>query len=713
MSIKTVFDNALYRTYMVFFIIAMIGLAVLVRASIIQLIEGAYWRAKAKEMYVKSIPVEAARGNIYARDGSLLATSLPYYEVRWDATVVNKDTFDFNVDELATDIATYVSDEFTIGALREKLIEAYNNKERYFLIAKNISYPTLQRLQTFPIFRDGQYKGGIMITQQNRRQRPFKMLAARTVGRYDITENEKGGRDTFAIGLEGYFNEYIGGDAGEQLMQNVGGNTWIPVNDISDIEPKQGMDLVTTLDVNIQDVAENALMKAMVSSQSKHGCAIVMDVKTGAIRAMANIGRTESGEYAEDYNYATAMSTEPGSTFKLATMLSLLEDGYVNPEDSIDLNQGRMIFYNEDMVDAEAHGLNRTSIQHAFEISSNVGMAQLVDKYYNKGGREYRYLQHLASFHLDQLTGIELGGEPNPYIKNKNSTGWSQISLPWMATGYELKLTPLQLLTFYNAVANGGMMMKPYLVEQIKNYGKVFKQYRPEVIDRSIASSGAITAATKLLQGVVERGTAKGIYTDQYPIAGKTGTTILNFNKFNAVSKKYQASFAGFFPADKPLYSCVVVLYEPVYGIYGGAIAAPVFREIADKCYATEFSAHTALNGIDKKPLSTAQMPDRNAGYKNDLIKIYDELNINYRDSTSDRAWAISIAKHDTLELATRNNNESYIPNVVGMGLRDAVYLLENRGVKVRATGVGKVKSQSVKPGQSIRGVRYISLVLD
>jgi cell division protein FtsI (penicillin-binding protein 3) len=715
-------QHLLYRTYAVFFLLALGGLAIFVRAVQIQLFEGAYWRKKAEEMYVKKIPIEATRGNIYAHDGSLLATSLPYYEVRWDPMVVEQDTFDRYLDELSTLLASYISPDLTAGAMRQRLLEARRDGNRGFLVGRNLSYPDLQRLKTFPIFRLERNKGGLTSVVQNKRQHPFKILGRRTIGFYGSIEKPGAdglaSLDTIQYGLESAYNQFLAGEQGEQTVHNIGRDVWVPIADLSKIEPKAGMDLVTTLDVNIQDVAETALMRAMETYRAKGGCAVVMEVSTGAIRAMANIGRTENNEYWETYNFAASMSTEPGSTFKLATMLALLEDNLISLQDTVNLEGGRARFYDQVMEDALEHGEYQVSVQRAFELSSNVGMAKLVEKHYTQNRDINGFLDRIRDFRLDKPTGIDLENEPNPYIKDPKNAGdnWSGITLPWMSTGYELRMTPLQQLVFYNAVANGGKMMKPYLVEEIRDNARTHKRFGPQVLKRRIAGAKSIQTVTDMLEGVVKNGTASNIYTDRYRIAGKTGTSIVNYSQYIAgkAPKKYQASFAGFFPAEQPLYSCIVVIYEPETGLYGGTVAAPVFRAIADRCYASSFFAHEPLPEKPAAPLANQQLPDFQVGFQEDFKTITKALRLKTVPVGERNApLALLRAENDTLKTYARTWKKDLVPNVVGMGLRDAVFLLENLGIRVQSVGVGKVKSQSVKPGQSVRSVRSITLVLD
>jgi cell division protein FtsI (penicillin-binding protein 3) len=574
------------------------------------------------------------------------------------------------------------------------------------LIKRGVSYPQLQEIQQFPIFNLGnKNRSGLIVESVNKRLTPFKILAHRTIGY--IRDNAE------PIGLEAYFDKTLRGTEGKQLVRRVSKDLWVPVSELNGIEPMPGKDLITTIDINIQDVAENALLNTLREYDAEHGCAIVMDVETGAIRAMANIGKTDQGNYWETYNFGVGAATEPGSTFKLVPILALLDDGLIKLTDSINLNYGKHKFYDEEMTDAIDHGLDSTTVQRAMEMSSNVGVAQLTHKYYNKTGKAAKFLEHIRRMHLNEPTGIELAGEANPFIKDVDRNDWSGTTIPWMSIGYELQITPLQLLNVYNTLANGGKMMKPYLVTEVQELGKTVKRFKPTVLERSLFRPSTVKQATEMLVGVVERGTADNIRSETYYIAGKTGTAITNFKKTakNNNYRKYQASFAGFFPADRPMYSCIVVITEPKTGIYGGKVAAPVFKEIADYCYASQIKGQKPLN---QKTFVWAndRMPDLQIGYKEDIERVLKLLKMPYQ-LESGASWVVARAEKDSIKLKARQFQDKLVPNVVGMGLRDAVFLLENRGVRVNVVGAGKVKSQSVKPGRSTIGVSNITLVLD
>ncbi|HFC00590.1 MAG TPA: PASTA domain-containing protein, partial [Phaeodactylibacter sp.] len=509
------------------------------------------------------------------------------------------------------------------------------------------------------------------------------------------------------VGLEGYFDKILGGSDGKRLkVYRASSKTLIPVNDFNEIAPKSGDDIVSTIDVNIQDIVQKALLRGMEHTNAQNGTAIVMEVKTGKIRAISNLGKNPDGWY-EDYNYAVGAAVEPGSTFKLASMMSLLEDGYIDLDDTIDLEKGLHVFYEEEMRDASYHQLDSTTIRRAFEISSNVGVAKLIQKYYGDTKDGEKFIQHLRDFRLDKPIGIEINGEDPPYIKqayNKDDD-WSGITLPWMSIGYEVELTPLQLLNFYNTVANNGTMMKPYLVTQVQHFGEVIETFKPTVIKQQIAKPATIKKLKELLEGVVERGTAKKLKSNRYHFAGKTGTSQINYYKFDRTENiKYRASFVGYFPAENPVYSCIVVITEPRQnGRYGSEVAGPIFREIADKCFVKQKDLYPALNETPQKRLTKKKLPQLDVGYKKDVAKVLEKIELPHTDSGV-KNWAVLTAKTDTLHIAPRYISRDVVPNVVGMGLRDALYILENLGLKVTFEGVGKVRLQSLKVGTKIKG---------
>lgn len=705
-------NEVLLRIYLVLMAVVLMAIVIFVKSVKVSVTEGDYWRQKADSMYVRMKPVLAERGNIMAADGSLLATSLPFFDIFFDPNsdaISDKDYFQ-HLDSLAYCLATFVDPSYTPGGYAEYLRQMRADKRiRYVPIKKAATFSDLEMIKGFPLFRNGRYKGGLIVRRQSKRERPFRLLAQRTIGY--VREGAK------PVGLEGTYHKVLAGKEGKELMQRIGPDLWAPVNDLSVVEPRNGDDIVTTIDVNIQDIAEEALLRALQYHDAAHGCAVVMEVKTGAIKAIANLGRSPDGWW-ETYNYAIGSAVEPGSTFKLASVMALLEEG-MRLEDSVDLEMGKKRFYNEEMVDHIQHNIRMTTLKEAFTMSSNVGIASLVNNYYGKDrSGAGAFIRRLRQFKLHLPTGIEIEGEASPYIKDpgKGSDNWSGTTLPWMAIGYESMITPLQLLNLYNAVANDGVMMRPYLVSEIQKMGLPMKKFRPTVIDKKIASNSTLQKARTLLQAVVEEGTAESIKSDKYRFSGKTGTTQLGYYKLKNRTQVsgYQASFAGFFPTDNPVYSCIVVINAPKeHGFYGGSVAGPVFREIADKMFGSRRELALEVNPPHRKPvLRQSQLPGMNSGYKQDMALVLETAGIRYFDLASGSNWTSLKVKNDSLLFDRRIVKNKVIPSVNGMGLRDALYLLENLGLKVRFSGYGKVKAQSIPAGTTARG-QTISLRLE
>lgn len=710
-------NEVLIRVYIVTLLILMVALVIVFKAGRLALTEGDFWRKEAAKKTMAYRDVLGERGNILAEDGSLLATSIPYFDVYWDAAVAKKrlkeDEVRNGLDSLSAYLSYYIAPQGTPGAWKEFLWQEFTRGSHYSLIAKGLNYEQVQLLKTFPIFRNGKFNAGLIINRDNKRAHPFKMLALRTLGY--VKDAEIAGEKDIAVGLEGRFNKVLSGGTEKVLMQRVGNEMWSPVNDLTDIEPRNGEDIVTTLDINIQDITQNALLKIVTQHQAEHGTAIVMEVKTGKIKAVANIGQTKEG-YWEDYNYGIGMAIEPGSTFKLASMMSLLEDGLVKLSDTVDIMNGRRQYFDEVMEDHERTNKRLVTVKEAFSASSNVGVSGLL--FDNYQAKPAAFIKHLKDFMLTLPTGVEIEGEAPPYFKDPNNPAdaWSGITVPWMSIGYELKITPLQLLSFYNAVANNGVLMKPYLVNSIQQYGDVKKQFKPTIVKEKIASRSTLEQARELLESVVETpgGTAYHLRTPQYRFAGKTGTAQLNYgkNKGKNHTGGYQGSFVGYFPADNPIYSCIVVISKPKTGFYGGIVAAPVFREIADKLMASNIALSDPINIKGKPVASAATLPD-DVGYKDDLVKAMTAFKMKYEIVNKDEDWTTIKAKGDTLNIVPRNLlSKKAVPSVVGMGLKDALYLLENRGLRVQFSGYGKVVAQSLNPGAPVMG-QVISIKLE
>ena len=682
--------DILWRLRLLYAAICIFGLAILIKAFSIGVINREYWLSKKDKATIKLQPIEATRGNVYSSDGSFLATSIPIFDIRIDFRVPYlKKIFTKEVDSLALCLSQLFPEK-SKEQYKLELKKEFRNKNGYYLLKKDIRFNDLKTLKTFPIFRKGRYKGGLVIEQKSRREMPFRQLASRTLGRYQVGLKP--------IGIEGAYNDYLSGIVGKRLMQQISGGVWKPVNDKYEVEPREGQDVVSTLDVRVQDVAENALMQQLKTHNAKSGCVILMEVETGYVRAIANLGRTADSSYYENYNYAIGSSTEPGSTFKLASLMALFEDNLAKPTDIWDTHGGRVSFKGRDMVDSHDGGFGKINLHDAFVLSSNTAISQAVSRAYISNPQ--KFIDRLKKFHLHQPLGIELSGEGMPMIKDASSTNWWGTSLPWMSIGYESQLTPMQILTFYNAVANNGKLMKPQFVEEIRAHGQVIEHFPPIVIDSAICSKATIAKVKPMLEGVVERGTAKNLKNEHFKIAGKTGTAQIaqGADGYGGNVKAYQASFVGYFPADKPKYSCIVVITAPSNGIYyANLVAGPVFKEVADKVYAQSIE----IQDKNSKPSLAWDTPKMKNGKASDFNNLFAKMGVK-TIQTEENEWVKTEVTGKSVRIDDLNNIESSVPNVTGMGLRDAIYLLENSGLRVKVLGKGTVRKQSQPAGTKI-----------
>ncbi|MBL4652436.1 MAG: transpeptidase family protein [Flavobacteriales bacterium] len=697
--------DILWRVYLVYFFMCLFGATIIGRVVFIQFVEGDKWIAKAENTTTKLMDIEAARGNIYAEDGSLLATSIPIYEVRFDPNceALNGNVWDDNIDSLCIKLSELFDDK-TPTEYKRELIAAKENGARYHLIKRKVKYTQLKKMRDFPIFEKGRYKGGFIFMQQNKRQKPFRQLAARTIG-YDR-------EDVKPVGLEGAYRTELKGVKGVRLMQKIGGGNWMPLNADNEIEPEDGCDIITTIDVNIQDVAHRALMEQLKLHNADHGCVVLMEVQTGDVKAIVNLSRGKDGTYYEEYNYAIGESTEPGSTFKLASVIAALEEGLVDISDSVETGKGRYKFYDQVMVDSKYGGHGKITFGEALVVSSNIGISKAINDAYSKNPQAF--IDRLYKMNLQQSLGIEIAGEGHPLIKNTKDKSWSGVTLPWMSIGYEVQLTPLQILTFYNAIANDGRMVKPKFVSEIQMRGKTIRRIKTQVINESICSKTTIEKVKPLLEAVVEHGTARNLKAAHFKIAGKTGTTQISNDKYGYYSKEgksHQASFVGYFPAEAPKYSCIVVVNAPSNNVYyGNLVAGPIFKEIADKVYANSVEIHEELQ--QQKLIANSAIPISKNGSQKDLVKVFKRLDVEINVQSVDNEWAITRTGEESVEIQVRKIVKGLVPNVIGMDVTDAVFVLENAGITVRIKGKGTIKSQSIKPGLRVEQGDQILLEL-
>ena len=705
--------DILSKTYLVYILLCVFALSIFYKMCIIQFKEGAEWKAKAEAFNTQIHEIQAVRGNIFDINGNLLATSLPYYEIAVDinAPSIDKKLFESKIDSLGFMLADLFKDKSAKQYIK-LLRKARKSGDRYVVLKRNVPYKDLKVLKTFPIFKKGK-RGGLVTLQTNKRERPFKLLAARTIGM--SREGVK------PVGLDGAYDTLLMGISGRRLMQKIAGDVWRPINDENEVEPKDGSDLYTTLDINIQDVAENALLKTLVKNNASHGCAILMEVKTGEIKAIANLTRngkdTSSYNYSESLNYAIGYATEPGSTFKLASYLAVMDEFDVSLEEKINVGNGEVTYYNKTIKDHDPPETPILTLQRAFEVSSNVAAAKTIVKYYSKNPQQY--INKLKSFHLNQKLGLSIPGEANPLIKETKSKDWSGITLAQMSYGYESLITPLQTLTLYNTIANDGKMVKPRFEKEIKRNGKTVKTFTTEVISEQMVKKSTVQKAKKMLEGVVKNGTGKGLKITAFNVGGKTGTAqIAKAGKkgYGEIGNRdYQASFVGYFPADKPLYTCIVIINSPSNGIYyGGLVAGPVFKEIAEKVYSTSVDF---LEPINNKQNLLTKFPASIKSQNNEMIVALNALKLKNKSDANDNNY-VSRNLNDSIRISLQSNNlesqlkKGIVPNLNGLSAKDALFLLENSGFHVKLFGMGSVKKQSIEAGQKFNKGDKITLIL-
>jgi len=655
--------NILNRLYVVVILFLVFAMLIVYKLFSVQYIQGDKYRALAESRTIKRDIIKANRGSIYADDGSLLATSVPKYDIRFDAVTVSKKNFSKSLNSLCDSLSMMLGG--ASGYYKAKLNKARRTKNRYTLIIRNLGYSDYIRIKSFPVFNLGAYKGGIIVEQHTVREHPISEIARRTIG-------WKGS----GAGIEGAFGaDYLEGVDGERLKQKIAKGQYKPINDENEKEPKNGLDVISTLNVNIQDIAHHALLEQLEKFEAEHGTVVVMETKTGEVKAISNLKRNSKGRYSEQLNHAIGESHEPGSTFKLMVMVAALEDKAIDSSTVVNTENGVLTFYGKHVRDSRVGGYGKISAARAFEVSSNTGFVKIVHKGFKNDPE--RFVNRLYNMGLNDKLGLDFKGEGKPFIPHPNDKKiWSGISLPWMAYGYGVSLTPLQTLAFYNAIANNGEMVKPRFVKEIRDFksSTPIKVFEKEVLNPKICSDATIGMVKEMMKNVVVRGTAKNIYSKDFSMAGKTGTCTTNYgNKNNP--KQYIASFSGYFPADNPKYSCIVVIHKPntAIGYYGNVVAAPVFKKIAKKIYTD--------------------------------TPLVDEVNVNFEESETLNEQYNKFFEKSRKEYKT-------IPNVIGMSGMDAISFLENLGLHVRVKGNGKVKKQSLNVGEKIMSNKEIVLEL-
>ena len=647
------------RTYLVaIMMLLMIGV-IAVKLIKIQ-IDGDEYRAKVDETTLREADIIPSQGNLYSDDGSLLATSVTRYDIRWDGIAPSRANFNKYVKPLSDSLSRMFGkpNSYYLNLFKKER----SLKNRYMLVATNLGYSEYSRIKKFPLFNKGPYKGGIIVERNIKREYPLGGIAHRSIG-YARTD-ETG--YTTRVGLEGAYASYLLGTKGRRVEQKIAQGQWKLASGFNIIEPKDGYDVVSTININIQDIAHHALLTQLKKYKAHHGCVIVMEVNTGEIKAISNLElNTRNDTYSERYNFAIGEAHEPGSVFKLMTVVAAMEARNIDTTYVVDIKEGKQQYYDKTFQDSQHRFTGNISLNKAFSVSSNVGMTELVHSLFSKSPSDFT--TKLIQMNLNQPLGLPILGEGIPYIPTPRDKIWSGVTLESMAIGYSVKLTPLQSLAFYNAIANGGVMVKPRMIKEVKEWNKTVEKFNVEIVNGKICSKQTADRAKGLLANVVERSYGSGhrLHSPDFSMAGKTGTARKNYASADKSKLSYISSFAGFFPVDNPKYSCIVVIHEPdkSVGFYGADVSGPVFKSIAHKIYTNSLLMDTVEN-VDKISASTTT---------------------NYED------YYAKAAKYKTI-----------MPDLSGMNVMDAVALLENMGLRVKFSGEGKVSAQSIAKGTKV-----------
>ncbi len=701
-------NELLVRVYFVMCLFILFAIAILFRVIKITTIEGEKWRSKG-DVYVKWMDTKVDRGDIYDANGNILATSLPFFDIRMDLVKPTKASFDKNIDSLAICLhelwpygksAAEWKSELISGRIAGLSTDKDSREgKRYYFIANGIPLSELEKLKKFPLWREGRLGGGLIVERRSKREKPFREIASRTIG----TDRENAEK----VGIEGSFDKFLRGKTTKQLMKRIHSNLWVPVMNPGEFDATKGDDIITTLDIHFQDIVHTELLKGVIAADARAATAILMEVETGAIKAISNLEKSEKdGSYSEAYNYAIGHRSEPGSTLKLASLMAMMEDSCATLNSKVNVGGGKRKFYGRYMYDSDMHGSVEMTLADGFKKSSNIVMGAMADDCFGSSWeRKAKFCEYFEQFGLTRKVDIEIEGEKTPFVKHpdthKAKHEFWKTTVPWMAHGYEMEFTPLQVLAFYNAVANDGKRMKPYLVDKIIRDGKTIHDFHPKTEIMQIASRSTIEKAQELLKGVVQSGTARRLKSEEFTFAGKTGTTRIQYNNQKGVErdknekKKYNASFAGYFPAENPKYSLIVVMYEPEGAIYGAQVAGPVFKKIAEKCHSFFFKNELAER---KQELKDFMIERKQSGYAVDYDNLMAYMDVDY-DKRSNSKWVQLLPSEEDVKMEKKKILKKEVPDVRGMGLRDAMYVLESIGMEVKANGTGRVVTQTIRPG--------------
>ena len=717
--------ESLRKSYLMYAGVLLFAIAIIAKIIVVQTKDGKELEELAREKEHRIRKLEASRGNILSYDGKLMATSIPVFDIYFDASVVDMDLFRNNIDSLSNVMAKAFPQK-TAKQWKESFSTAKAEGKRYHPVVKSISLEQYRAMQQYPIFNKGQNRGGIVAEKKTRRVRPYNELAGRIIGFVREGDKEKGEK-SYYVGLEGTYNDYLKGVDGEQHVRRLHHNNWIPVGSDDDIEAKNGNDVVTTFDVNLQDIVESALNNTMVTNKAEQGCAILMDVETGYIRACANLKLNhKNGQYEESYNFALAERYEPGSVFKIASMTVLFNSNpNIRLTDIVNIGTGPIVFSKRVMRDDHTFTKDgRATVAQIIEQSSNKGTAVLITRQFM--AHPEKYVDGLYALGLNKKPGTGLAGEAKPYIKHPSDTDkngnklWSNVSLPWMSIGYEVNVTPMQIITLYNAIANNGKMMKPQFVSEIRHGNQTIEKFEPVVLNEQICPPEGVKMLQSMLEGVVQRGTAKRQLADSnVKMAGKTGTAQYchphlgySYRDPKTGRREYNTTFVGYFPADKPKYTCIIVVSR-AHGQFwaAGGVSAPGFREIAEKVYAMrlgiEEDSISARYTTENDEIPALMHQSEAASFLTGMETQFTDYNIDGKEWVTINRTLDGSARIEAVDL-----KDNIVPNVIGMNITDAIYLLESRGINTTFTGEGVVSEQSLHPGDTLRRIRNMELKL-
>lgn len=681
MNIK---KDILWRVIVSILMLTGLGVAILWSAVRLQVVEGDHWRSVSDSLHVTHRTIPAVRGSIYSDDGSLLSTSVPIYKVSLDFEVINRlhsDSFEQYTNELAEKLSRTLENR-SAEEFKQLLTTGYRKKSRYVTISRHANFIQTRDIQNLPIFNAGRYKGGVILEERTIRKKPYDELMFRTIG--FINENHKG------AGIEASYDDILTGEDGRMVVRRITSGYYRPIDNNMKLSAKDGKDIFTTVNIHLQDLVHEALAAGIEANDAEHGTAILLDVKTGQIKAIANLNKTENG-VAERYNHALGMLYEPGSTVKIISALAALEEGHVDTDDSIDVHNGKYKFFENDSIMDSGHGDHRNlTYQQVVEKSSNVGIS--LTAYNGFKNKPNDFIEYFDELHLTTALQTGIKGEAEPFILRPNKPGWSGMSVPSISIGYSFNTSPLHMAMLYNAIANNGVMMRPYLIKGIGRFGQIEEAYEPTTLNKKICSESTLASLKQMLEGVVQNGTASKLKNVGFPVAGKTGTSRISDSK-SGYTKQYHSSFVGYFPADQPKYTLIVVISKPSKGrYYGASVALPVFKEIASRIYAN--AVHQKM--VDK---DTIVLPEQLTGTYAEvktLAKRYD-LPMEFKSRKNELVSAKPTG--DFLGGSAITMSDNTMPELKGMGLTDCLYLLENKGFKVSHRGNGKVVEQFPLPG--------------